>query len=153
MSYSNQEGRSPISLSDDLKIYSGTAVDGDAIATEVGNVQKGSLYISTNGDFYHKYRITGDGNAWYKIAAGTPETDESTFTGALTLTPAVIKLVAKPALAGTLTLTPAPARLIKRAVGAAITPAAGTPTFAYPGVGKTAVVTLDPGVTIAVTPA
>lgn len=84
MSYSNQRGQSPITLSNNLKIYSGTLTDGDSIAADLGDVQQGCLYISTAGSLFHKVRATADGNAWYKVS-GTPETEKRLAAAAMTL--------------------------------------------------------------------
>ena len=86
MSYSNILGKSPIALSQNIRIYSGLSDDGDSIAAEVGDVQKGSLYISTSGSLFHKYRDTDDGNAWYEIAVGTPGIEKKLLSAGFNLT-------------------------------------------------------------------
>lgn len=72
-------------MSQNIKIYSGISTTGDEIAAELGAVQQGSLYLATDGSLYHKYRATNDGNAWYRIAIGTPETEKKLLAVAQTL--------------------------------------------------------------------
>ena len=129
MSYSNLNGKSPITLSQFIAIYSGTATDGDSIAAELGNVQQGSLYIATDGSLYHKYRSTGDGNAWYRIAVGTPETEKRLAAAATTLLANDYRVtVIKAPKTVTATLGASDARLaIKKTKGDSATLSASTP--------------------------
>lgn len=96
MSYSSLGGNNPIRMAYNIGIYCGESIDGDAIAAEIGDVQKGSLYISTDGSLYHKCRATADGNAWYKIAAGTPETEKRLLAAVFqALTPTLVMMISK----------------------------------------------------------
>jgi len=92
MAYSNQYGRNPIMMSNNIEIRSGTAINGEAVADEYVALgyepALGTQYLSTVGQVFIHHKVGIVANTWYKVT-DAPEPDMETFSVTTTLTPAL----------------------------------------------------------------
>lgn len=92
MAYTNQYGRNPIKMSNDIEIRSGTAINGEAVADEYVALgyepALGTQYLSTAGQVFIHHKSGTVANTWYKVT-DAPEPDLEAFSVTTILTPAL----------------------------------------------------------------
>lgn len=164
MSYTNQWGRNPISLSNNIELRSGTSATAEAVTDEYIALGYepglGTTYYSTSGNIFVHTTAGTDANDWSKITDAV-QPDSEVYNATLSLTPSITKVVSRifgssitltPSikkdiariLSGTITLTPSSVEILeKEPLSGGITL---TPSFSYkrPALSRNETIALTP---------